>query len=317
MSHLSELRRFRKITTKALAQYPLSNIRIDFIDYAENAVYKITTREGMFLLRIHANHSKTAEAIEQELQYIILLRENGFDLQKPLKSLDGEYIVHIDDKMISVLSWQIGTKKFKSINDRHFELLGHYLAKMHSFSIENKHRIVSSQREYWTADNLVGSSPIFGSFAGLKNIKGFDKQIFEAARLQTLGRLQKHYHENPEKFGMIHADLHFNNILWQGENLLPIDFDDCGIGSYFHDLSIPIVTTNSQKPKQHRDILLTAYGKTHSLTQADIDLIDDYILSRHISNQSWLLMRSNHPKIKKYHIQTMEGTMKVLKAGLK
>lgn len=232
--------------------------------------------------------------------------------------MNGEYVTHIDGRMITILSWQIGIRKYKSIGDQHFEILGNYMARLHSFSIENHDKIATNHRQYWTPDNLIGSTPVLGSYAGLEKIKGFDRDLFEAARLQTLSQLKNHHSTSPEKFGMIHADLHFGNILWHKGQLRAIDFDDCGVGSYLHDLSIPIVTTYDQsKSNHHRDILLNAYGKIHSLSQADVSLIDDYILSRYIAMQGWLLTRSDLPEIKKYLAQGMAETMEVLKKGLK
>ena len=39
---------------------------------------------------------------------------------------------------------------------------------------------------------------------------------------------------------MIHADLHSQNVLIQGENLSVIDFDDSGFGWYGFDLAVAI-----------------------------------------------------------------------------
>ena len=317
MNHLSELRKFRKIIAKALVQYPLSNVSVDYIDYAENAVYKITAAEGTYLLRIHASSFRTAAAIKQELQYIALLRDDGFDLQVPLKAINDEYVTHVDGKMISILSWQLGSKKHKSIDNQHFEILGNYMAKLHSFSLNNRHKIATTHREYWTPDNLIGSNPILGSYVDLEKINGFDRGIFEAARLQTLSRLKNHQANQPEKFGMIHADLHFSNILWHEGALRPIDFDDCGMGSFLQDLSIPIISMQGDKSAHYRDVFLNNYSKTHSINQADADLIDDYILARHIAMQGWLFMRIDHPRMKKYLNQSMGETIKILKTGLR
>lgn len=317
MSHLSQLRKFRTIAVKAIAQYPLRNVRIDYIGHAENVVYKITATEGVYLLRIHARSFRTAQAIEQELQYIALLRADGFDLQVPLKSINDDQVMHIDGNIITVLSWQLGNKKHKSIRDEHFEILGDYLAKLHSFSLKNNHKIASNHREYWTADNLIGSNPILGAFTGLEAYKDFDRNIFETTRLQTLYRLRNHQENSPQRFGMIHADLHFGNILWHKNKIRAIDFDDCGIGSYLHDLSIPIISINSATPQHHRDILLNAYCKIHSLNQSDLGLIDDYILSRHIAMTGWASMRADLPKTKKYLEQRMNKIMKILRTELK
>lgn len=317
MSHLSDLRKSRKIATQAVAQYPLSNIRIDYIGFSENVVYKITANEGRFLLRIHGASFRTEQAIVEELNFLDLLSDQGgFELQKPLKAHNQDIVVKFDDKIISLLSWQEGQKKHKSIGDRHFVILGQYMAKLHQFADDHRADINMQHRDYWTADNLIGNKPILGAFDQLETVQGFDRGVFEACRLKTLTHLRQHADDNPQLQGIIHSDLHFSNILWRDDALLPIDFDDCGLGSFLHDLSIPIISMNSDTPQHHRDILLNAYCQSRSLSEADLCVIDDYILARHITMQGWLYSRSSHPKIKAYHARNMQNTMDILKASL-
>lgn len=318
MTHLSQLRRYRKIATQAVAHYPLTNVKLDYLGFTENVVYKITANEGKFLLRIHAASFRTQNAIKQELAFINLLRKHGgFDLQEPLTSINDQPLVTIDGETISMLRWQDGQKRHKSIKTRHFIILGQYLSKLHQFADENRSQIKNNLREYWTAEKLIGQAPILGDFDGLEAVEGFNRSIFEASRTQTLAKLQQHETKNPNLQGMIHADLHFSNILWRGDNLLPIDFDDCGIGSFLHDLAIPIISIHNGKLQHHRDILLNAYCQTRSLSQNDLASIDDYILARHITMQGWLFARSSHPKIKAYQARGMVNTIETLQASLK
>lgn len=317
MSHLSELRKFRKIAVRAVAQFPLSNPRINYIGFTENVVYKISAQQGEFILRIHAASYRTQAAIEQELNYISTLRNSGFNLQKPLNTKADEQIAIVDGFEVSVLSWQKGRRKRRnSIADKHFIILGEYLAKLHDFSEKNKKQIKSNHREFWTADQLLGKQAILGSSDGLESINSFNREVFDRCKKQTYERILAYQDKRPETFGMIHADLHFSNIIWRGDELLPIDFDDCGLGSFLHDLSIPIVTMNSATPQHHRELLLNAYSQTRPLNQNDLEALDDFILTRHIVMQGWLMARSGHPKIKKYLERGMQSTMKILKNAI-
>lgn len=316
MTHLSELRNYRKIAEKALGQYPLTPVRIDYISFTENVIYKVTAKEGEFLLRVHASALRTTPAIDEELLFIAQLRNAGFELQKPLATKKGEFVAQQDEQNITILAWQNGRKKHKSITDKDIETLGHYMAKLHDFSSQNNANIAYQNRDEWSPDNLIGDPPILGSFDKLETVKGFDRKIFEDCRAQTLNRLRQHVQNCPELQGMIHADLHFSNIIWQQNKLLAIDFDDCGQGSFLYDLAIPIITMRGDKPKHHRDILLNAYCQTRSLNESDLQVIDDYILARRITMQGWLLHRSSSPHIKKHLDAGMGRTMEILKASL-
>lgn len=317
MSHLSQLRSFRKIASQAVAHYPLSNVRLDYFSFTENVVYKITANEGKFILRIHAPSFRSQAAITEELNLLTLLSESGgFEVQKPLQTTNQDIVLKLDNKIISILTWQDGRKKRASIGDKHIDILGHYMAKLHQFTARNRHKINMQYRDYWTPENLIGDQPILGAFEGLETIRGFNRDIFEASRRKTLQRITQHSHDNPHLQAIIHADLHFSNIIWRGDTLLPIDFDDCGIGSFLHDLSIPIISLQGDKSHHHRDILLNAYCQIQNLNQNDLDIIDDYILARHITMQGWLYSRSSHPKIKNYQARSMQTTMDILKASL-
>lgn len=56
--------------------------------------------------------------------------------------------------------------------------------------------------------------------------------------IEVAAEAMSRYGEVPEYFGVIHADLHFDNILVANNHYSVIDFGDCSLGYYFHDLAI-------------------------------------------------------------------------------
>jgi Ser/Thr protein kinase RdoA (MazF antagonist) len=54
-----------------------------------------------------------------------------------------------------------------------------------------------------------------------------------SARLQAMPK-------NRHNFGMIHADLHANNVLRNNDQLCVIDFDDAGFGWHAFDLAVAV-----------------------------------------------------------------------------
>lgn len=61
---------------------------------------------------------------------------------------------------------------------------------------------------------------------------------WEAAleRLQTVFDALGKSHET---FGLVHHDLHFNNLVFHGDQVSPIDFDDGGWGYFALDFAVP------------------------------------------------------------------------------
>ena len=54
---------------------------------------------------------------------------------------------------------------------------------------------------------------------------------------RLLGQRLDAFGTGPERFGLIHADLRSANLLVDGERTHVIDFDDCGLGWFLHDMA--------------------------------------------------------------------------------
>jgi Ser/Thr protein kinase RdoA (MazF antagonist) len=46
--------------------------------------------------------------------------------------------------------------------------------------------------------------------------------------------------ESSDAWGLIHADLHLDNVLFHREEARPIDFDDCGFGYWVYDIAVAL-----------------------------------------------------------------------------
>ena len=64
---------------------------------------------------------------------------------------------------------------------------------------------------------------------------------------------------------MIHADLHFGNLVWNQSQGTPIDFDDCGYGSKLYDAAVFLLSsrfgiTDEKKLGRFIDDFIGAYS---------------------------------------------------------
>lgn len=315
LTRLQKLNKFRTIATKALVQFGLTDARISFIKYTANAVYKISSDEGRFLLRIHGDGFQTYEAILEELAFLRLLNQNShISAQNPMTAQNGRDIVQIDGKMVSLLTWVDGQQKGDAISLKHFAQLGDLMAKLHNFASQYRAQISTQHRQFWTADKMLGENCTFGSFDGLKTIKGFDQALFDHHRIHTLASIQTYQQAEPDKMGMIHTDLHFGNVIWQKSTPIPIDFDDGGFGSFVYDLCVPIYYMDDDELPHCRDAFLNAYCQIRSLSQADLAMIDIFTRARTMMMLSWSDQASkNNPKLKAHFEKRVIKAMNILK----
>jgi Ser/Thr protein kinase RdoA (MazF antagonist) len=112
------------------------------------------------------------------------------------------------------------------------------------------------------------------------------QNVFEAG--SYILRLLAVSERRPDTWGLIHADLLSDNVLVQGETLIPIDFSLSGFGYYWLDLGICLGNL-----KQHlRQGYLEGYGmpitndQRHVIEACTIMIIVVSAM-RHVTNAGW------------------------------
>lgn len=85
--------------------------------------------------------------------------------------------------------------------------------------------------------------------------------------------------------GLIHADLHLGNALFQGGEVKLIDFDDCGTGPRLYELAVALWELRDAPDQAvFRDALLDGY-RTHR--EIDAAHLDDFIALRQVAFDLW------------------------------
>jgi Ser/Thr protein kinase RdoA (MazF antagonist) len=85
--------------------------------------------------------------------------------------------------------------------------------------------------------------------------------------------------------GLIHADLHLGNAIFQGGEVKLIDFDDCGTGPRLYDLAVALWELRDQpKYPAYRDALLAGYRARREI---DVAHLDDFIALRQVAFDLW------------------------------
>jgi len=90
----------------------------------------------------------------------------------------------------------------------------------------------------------------------------------------------------PDAFGLIHAYLHLENALFDGDAVRLIDFDDCGFGYRLYDIAVPLWEYRGRADYAAiRAALLNGYRERRELP--DLTHLDDFIATRHVAFGLW------------------------------
>jgi Ser/Thr protein kinase RdoA (MazF antagonist) len=104
-----------------------------------------------------------------------------------------------------------------------------------------------------------------------------------------------------DAYGLIHADLHFGNVLFAGDEILPIDFDDCGYALLIYDIAVPLADyLDEPEWETRRDSLLDGYRSIRPYP-AGMEQLPAIMAARHATLLLWAVDRARtNEQFRKY-----------------
>lgn len=215
----------------------LNNYRI-----SSNAIYPFKNNGKLYFLRFVPDAEKDYFAISQELNFITILSNNGFNVPKIIESKFGNII---ETKQTpwgifhAVVFESVGSETLESIKltDEIAYNYGVSLAKLHQISKEKVQSNIERNSVYDIL-NLIEDK-------FRKNGSKSDKLVKHIALLRTeFDKINK----TDLTYGIIHYDYELDNIIYEAETqkLSAIDFDDCMYGYYGQDVERAINSIESE-----------------------------------------------------------------------
>jgi Ser/Thr protein kinase RdoA (MazF antagonist) len=289
----AQVARLRRTAVRALADYAVDEPRLTFIAHGENTTFRVDSGAARFLLRVHRpnRHGPGVDsqvAVGSELVWLAALQaETGLSVPTPIRARSGEWTTVADELVCSVLGWQRGRMQAAHPRPVHFRRLGGILAQLHDHA-SGWAPPSGFVRMRWDWETFFGNTMEYG---GVSAAACWDllsapvrAQFDEVARRMrgVMGDLGA----GPDVFGLIHADLHLENALFDGDAVRIIDFDDCGFGYWLYDLAVPLWEYRGRG--DYATIctaLLEGYAERRELP--DVTLLDDFIATREVAFGLW------------------------------
>jgi Ser/Thr protein kinase RdoA (MazF antagonist) len=142
-----------------------------------------------------------------------------------------------------------------------------------------------------------------------------DQAIITKARKSLLRKLHRFAKKHPQRMGLIHADLHFGNIIKLNHGGVGvIDFDDCGFGFHAYDIAVTLISVEnrlgekrSKEFSRFKDALIEGYKTQKSWDLKDELILADLMVARRLLMLGWMNSRADNPRIKKH----LKGAVRV------
>lgn len=278
------LSRARKVALTALQYYDRDWSCIQFIQVSDTITYRIETDSSdTYLLRIHSDEL-SKEEIHSEMLFLSELW-NVHHLVVPLgvQGLNGDYVLQCETEegyrkpYISLMRWVEGQQLSGEITDNQVYNTGVMMSKLHEAS-----------RKFTAPDHFV--RPEWGSRSFRDHTRKLelyytrflsddDWRVYQNAITkieQEIDQIPK----NNQNYGLIHADLHFDNIVFCEEIPYPIDFGRCGYGYYLYDMAGALLGLS---PAQ-RKIFIQGYESVARLEGEYVNQLERYFVMIMIEN---------------------------------
>lgn len=297
------------LAAASLSHWGFEGSSLDLIKYRENAVFKLTTVEGVsYALRIHRHAYHTDDELRSELQWMAALADCGILVPKIVatKSFEPFAVVKAgrvpEPRQIDVFEWvdgeQLGSVE-QGVSDRsavedNYRTIGGLMARLHNQAVTwpLPQEFV---RHSWDVEGLVGDQPFWGPFWELAALGNDERMLINSARERVRKDLSAYQSDpaNKDRYSVIHADCVAENVMVDGNKIRLIDFDDAGFGWHLFDVATALYFEMDEAHfEQARDALIDGYREHRALPEQQVQCLPLFYLARSFTYLGWVHTRS-------------------------
>lgn len=280
----SLMNRARTVALSALQQYDLAWEQIRFIGLSDTITYKIETSTAeAYLLRIHSDRM-SEEEIRSELEFLHALdRSDELTVPAGVVTRNGSYVLEMETEagyrrpFVTMMRWIEGEHASGAITEIQAYHMGQLMGKLHEASAG----FTPSSffvRPTWGADSFRGKMNRLERYHScFLSPEGW--VLYQSAAEKIVSELSI-MRPDVHNYGLIHADLHVGNIVFNDEMPYPIDFGMCGYGFFLYDMAGSLVGLHT-KPR-HR--FIDGYKSVHRLDNGHLQRLECFFIMFMIEN---------------------------------
>ena len=305
LTRRGQLRRIRQLAETALHHYGLGGARLTFLRYFANVTYRVDLMSqthpvdyrgpylpNRYLLRVLLSGDR--EYAEGEMIWLAALSSDaGLPVPMPVATLDRELMVRVATpglpagRIVSLMRWVDGRRPNASLSHRQYETWGRMVGQLHAFAARWQPP-AGFQRYIWDWEGLLGGRGFREPVDEL--VESMPEELQEPFRAAsdevrvTMDILGK----GRDAFGIVHGDMYQENILFNGDRVIPIDFEDCGFGYWLWDIAIALEKNPwTESWFRNRDAFLNGYSRVHPLPDSQLKELDTFLAADYATSTLW------------------------------
>jgi Ser/Thr protein kinase RdoA (MazF antagonist) len=295
-----QVARLERLGRVALKEFGVAPTAISPLVHAENTTFRIESPEGEFSLRISRPGYQSTANVASEIAFLAALRAEGFRVPDPWQArLVTAEVAEVPEGRDCVLfRWMNGEfrRRDPRMNPEEARLVGRTMGQLHEFAYQwtppagfdrqQTHAWAYGPRQPMPIDV---PNPLVS-----EEDRALLLQVDRMAR-KLLNELSK----SPANFGLIHADLHVGNLLFENGQLNVIDFDDTGWAFWMYDFAAALAYEVARDEYETiRDAMFAGYAEVRPLPPGAEALIAPFIQLRYAGVANWVMERSDNPSLR-------------------
>ncbi|MGR8918223.1 MAG: phosphotransferase enzyme family protein [Gammaproteobacteria bacterium] len=297
LDEAAQRRHLEDVAARALPAWGLPETTpLTLLNISENATYRVEppAPRPPVILRVHRTGYHTLDAVRTELAWMKALKdEAGIETPQAIAAADGALIRQVETpalgetRMVVMFALIEGDTPDENDLAPTFRRLGGLAARMHAHA-RAWPRPPYFERLHWDQDAILGPRPNWGRWQDGMGLDEAARALLTEAE-SVIGRRLAAYGSGPERFGLIHADLHIFNLLEVGGETRVIDFDDSGLGWFMYDFATAVSFESDPATLESlAAVWVDGYREEAPLAEADVAELPTFILLRRLAIIAWI-----------------------------
>ena len=322
LSNRGQQQRLRALAKLALREYPLAEYTMHALLHRENTTFKIVTPSpsARFVLRI-SKPTVTLQSVRSEAIWLKSITDNtDLIVPDPVPTHNGALVTQVQQDAIPqpriccLFRWVPGRfRRSQNFSRTTIQKVGRFMGHLHRHA---QHFVPPTgfTRPLLDYEGILGKAH-GGNLADLKKaVSAPNRHLIDQtaakikAVMQTLG-------QHSSLFGLIHADFHPQNYLFQRGQVHGIDFDACSFGHYLADIAA--TTRMLRHPSiASNEVLahfLVGYRSVRDFTGDMENHIDLFKAANSLMLAIWMTSRLDNPLLRSQSKEFIEFQLEQIK----
>lgn len=263
--------------------YELGQVRLQVLHFGVNDTYLLSGEDGLAVLRVYRASRWTSDEVDAELRHLLDLDRRGVPVAvaRPTRSGDLHLVVAAPEgpRCLALFDHIAGSPLDSTVDGA--AGFGSAVGRLHRVGPETV-----SGRPAYDLDALV-TRPLEVVRAAFAHRD--DLWILEDLATAAHSKIAS---VDPVTLprGSLHGDLQEKNALRRPDGQIVLfDFDECGSGYLVDDIAVFVMVARGRGDHASTEAFFRAYETERELGPAERDLLDSFVIARHVWAMSWQL----------------------------